>query len=132
MTQLGSLELQRSLTPFKAELSLLPNGYFPIMLQTVIIPKIAGDLPGLHLKEVRNLPFLQGLSLADPNFDHRGRIDLLFESDIIDDIVLPGRQSSDNCNSMPGRLCSAGLLEENAILSHVYQMFINICSRPHY
>ena len=82
---------------FKAELSLLPNGYFAIMLQAVIIPKITGDLPGFHLKVVRNLPFLQDLSLADPNFDHPGRIDLLFGSDIIDDIVLPGRRSSDDC-----------------------------------
>ena len=82
---------------FKAELSLLLNGYFPITLQAVIIPKITGDLPGFHLKGIRNLPFLQGLPLADPNFDHPGRIDLLFGSDIIDDIVLPGRRSSDDC-----------------------------------
>ena len=82
---------------FKAELSLLPNGYFPITLQAVIIPKITGDLPGFHLNRVRNLPFLQGLPLADPNLDHPGRIDLLFGLDIIDDIVLPGRRSSDDC-----------------------------------
>ena len=47
--------------PFKVELSLLPNGHFPITLQAVIIRKITGDLPGLHLKGVRNLPFLEGL-----------------------------------------------------------------------
>ena len=83
--------------PFKAELSLLPDGHFPIPVKAVIIPKITGELPGFHLNGVRNLPFLQGLTLADPNFDHPGKIDLLFGSDIIDDIMLPGRRSSDNC-----------------------------------
>ncbi len=39
---------------------------------------------------------MQGLSLADPNFDHHGRIDLLFGSDVLDDIMLPGRRSSDD------------------------------------
>ena len=99
MTQLGSLEFQTEVPDclFQAELSLLPNGYFPITLQADIIPKITGDLPGFHLKGVRNLPFLRGLPLADPNFDYPGRIDLLFGSDIIDDIVLPRRRSSDDC-----------------------------------
>ena len=95
LTGISETEVPDSL--FKAELSLLPNGYFAITLQAVIIPKVTGDLPGFHLKVVRNLPFLQGLSLADPNFDHPGRIDLLFGLDIIDDIVLPGRRSSDDC-----------------------------------
>ena len=82
--------------PFKAELSLLPNGHLPIPMKAVIIPKITSELPGFHLKGVRNQPFLQGLALADPNFDHPGRIDLLFGSDILDEVMLPGRRSSDD------------------------------------
>ena len=76
---------------YKAEFSLLPKGHFPISMKAAIISKITGDLLGSYLMGVRNLPFLQGLSLANPNFDHHGRIDLLFGTDVIDDIMLPGR-----------------------------------------
>ena len=65
-------------------------------MKAVIIPKITSELPGFHLKGMRNQPFLQGLALADPNFDHPGRIDLLFGSDILDEVMLPGRRSSDD------------------------------------
>ena len=60
-------------------------------MKAVIIPKITSKLPGFHLKGVRNQPFLQGLALADPNFNHPGRIDLLFVSDILDEVMLPGK-----------------------------------------
>ena len=69
---------------------------FPFQ-KAAIISKITDDLPGSHLIGVRKLPFLQGLSLGDPNFDHPGRIDLLFGTDVVDDIMLPGRRSSKDC-----------------------------------
>ena len=43
---------------FKEELSLLPNRHLPIPMKAVIIPKIISELPGFHLKDVRNQPFL--------------------------------------------------------------------------
>ncbi len=80
--------------PYKAEISLLPDRHSSIPLTTVIISKITGDLPGFHLRGVRELPFLQGLTLPDPSFDRPGRIDLLFGSDVLDQLMLPGRKSS--------------------------------------
>ena len=81
---------------FKAEISLISDGHPSIPLKAVILDKITGDLPGFHLSGVRNKPFLQGLPLADPNFDHPSRIDMLLGSDILDEIMLPGRRSSDD------------------------------------
>ena len=63
-------------------------------MTVVIISKITGDLPGFHLRGVRNLPFLQDLTLADPNFDKPGRINVLFGSDLLYQLMLPGRRSS--------------------------------------
>ena len=82
---------------YKAEFSLLPKGHFPISMKAAIISKITGDLPGSYLMGVQNLPFLHGLSLVDPNFYHPGRIYLLFGTDVMDDIMLPGRRSSKDC-----------------------------------
>ena len=70
--------------PYKAEISLLPDEHSSIPMTAVSISKITGDLPGFHLCGVRNLPFLQDLTLADPNFDKPGRIDILFGSDVLD------------------------------------------------
>ena len=81
---------------FKAEISLISDGHPFIPLKAVILDKITGDLPGFHLSNVKNKPFLQGLPLADPNFDHPGRIDMLLGLDILDEIMLPGRCSSDD------------------------------------
>ena len=80
--------------PYKAEISLLPDEHSSIPMTAVVISKITEDLPGFHLCGVRNLPFLQDLTLADPNFDKPGRIDLLFGSDVLDQLMLPGRRSS--------------------------------------
>ena len=45
---------------FKAEISLISDGYPSIPLKAVILDKITGDLPVFHLSSVRNKPFLQG------------------------------------------------------------------------
>ena len=81
---------------FKTEVALVPEKHPSIPLKAVIITKITSDLPGFHLKGVRNQPFLYGLPLADPNFDHPGRIDMLLGSDVLDAVILPGRRSSDD------------------------------------
>ena len=82
--------------PFKAELSMLPDGHPSIPLKAVIITQITSDLPRFHLKGVRKLPFLQGLTLADSNFDQPSRLDMLLGADNLDDIMLTGRRSSDD------------------------------------
>ena len=81
---------------FKTEIALVPEKHPSIPLKAVIITKITSDLPGFHLKGVRNQPFLHGLPLADPNFDHPGRIDMLLGSDVLDEVMLPGIRSSDD------------------------------------
>ena len=86
---------------FKAKISLISDGHPSIPLKAVVLDKITGDLPGFYLSGVRNKSFLQGLPLADPNFDHPGRIDMLLGSDILDEIMLPGRRSSD-CETIFG------------------------------
>jgi len=79
---------------FKAEIVLVPEKHSLIPMKAEIIDKITGELPGFHLNGVRSQPFLQGLQLADPNFDHPGKIDMLIGSDILDEIMLPGRRLS--------------------------------------
>ena len=79
---------------FKTEIVLVPEKHPSIPLKAVIITKITSDLPGFHLKGVWNQPFLHGLPLADPNFDHPGRIDMMLGSDVLE-VMLPGRRSSD-------------------------------------
>ena len=81
---------------FKPEISLISDGHPSIPLKAVIIDKITGDLPGFHLSGARNKPFLQGLPLADPNCGHPSRTDMLLGSDILDEIMLPERRSSDD------------------------------------
>ena len=80
--------------PYKAEISLLPDKHSSIPMTAVIISKITGDLPGFHLHGAQILFFLQDLTLADPNFDKPGRIYLPFGSDVLDQLMLPGRRSS--------------------------------------
>ena len=88
---------------YKAEISLIPDKHSSIPTTAVISPKITGDLPGFHLRGVRNLFFLQDLTLADQNFDKPRRIDLLFGSDVLDQLMLLKMACY-----MLGRLCLAG------------------------
>ncbi len=55
----------------------------------VVIDVITDKLRGIQLRGVRDLAFLQRLSLADPSFDRPGNTEILIGSDIINEI-LPG------------------------------------------
>ncbi len=90
----GTSQTEVPAFPYEADISLLPDGHDSIPMTAVIISKITGDLPGFPLHGVRNLHFLQNLTLADPNFNKPGRIDLLFGSDVLDQLMLPGEKFS--------------------------------------
>ena len=57
-------------------------------IAAVVTDKITGHLPRQSAASVRNLPCLQGVELADPNFDVTGRIDLLLGIDILPQILM--------------------------------------------
>ena len=47
------------------------------------------DLPLHDLTAVKKLPHLQGLALADPYFHQPRRVDLILDSDIFDEVLMP-------------------------------------------
>ena len=57
-------------------------------VSAVITNKITGSLPRQETSAVRKLPSLQGLQLADPQFDSPVRIGLLLGADIMPDILM--------------------------------------------
>ena len=63
-------------------------------MRAVIANRITGDLPGSNLKGVQQQPLLQGLPLADPEFDKPGQIHMLIGADILDQVILGGRRST--------------------------------------
>ena len=58
-----------------------------VQVSAVIIKKITGNQPRQDASIVREMPWLQGLSPADPHFDSPGRIDLLLGADVLPDIM---------------------------------------------
>ena len=57
-------------------------------ITAAVLDKLTADLPFLPAPEVRKLPHLRGLQLADPRFDVPRRIDLLVGSDLMDRVLL--------------------------------------------
>ena len=85
----GISQSEVPLCRYKVDLSLIPNGNHPtLMLRAEVIDTITGDLPSFHLKGVRDKPFLQGLDLADSNFDKPASINMLFGLDVLDELLL--------------------------------------------
>ena len=62
-------------------------------VDAVVIDKITGAIPRSKVSSVREHPSLQGVRLADPNFDLPGRIDLLLGTDILPQILKGGVSS---------------------------------------
>ena len=58
-------------------------------VKVVILPKVTVDLPRHDLTAVKKMPHLQGLALADPHFHQPRRVDLILDSDVFDEILLP-------------------------------------------
>ena len=65
---------------FKVDLVLLPHfscASTPVAVRAVVADSITGDLPGSHLRGVKQQPFLLWLTLADTNFKKPGPNDIL-------------------------------------------------------
>ena len=93
----GISQSEVPLCRYKVDFSLIPDGsHPPLMLREVVIDTITGDLPSFHLKGVRDKPFLQGLDLADPNFDQPASIGMLFGLDVLDEWLLNERRASND------------------------------------
>ena len=58
-------------------------------VKVVILPKATVDLPRHDLTSVKQMPHLQNLQLADPFFHQPRRVDLILDSDIFDEVLLP-------------------------------------------
>ena len=75
-------------------------------VKVVVLPKVTVDLPRHDLTAVKNLPHLQGLALADPYFHQPRRVDLILDSDIFDEILMPRGHLP---HPLPGRQNWAGV-----------------------
>ncbi|XP_065082363.1 uncharacterized protein LOC135704787 [Ochlerotatus camptorhynchus] len=62
------------------------NGAFAAELEFLIAPRITGDVP-VKSFDVSNWPMPEGIELADPAFNKRGRIDMLIGAEIFWDLV---------------------------------------------
>ena len=60
-------------------------------LTAAVMPKPTRDIPILGASDTKTLSHLQGLALADKNYDRPGTVDILLGQDIWDDLFLSGR-----------------------------------------
>ena len=72
-------------------ISSLFNPDWTTSVRAVILPKVTVDLPRHDLSAVKRMPHLQDLSLADPWFHQPRRVDLILDSDVFDQILLPSK-----------------------------------------
>ena len=70
-------------------ISSLSNTDWSTSVKVVILPKVTVDLSRHDLSAVKRMPHLQGLSLAYPHFHQPMKVDLILDSDIFDEILLP-------------------------------------------
>ena len=65
------------------------KGNWSKTITPVVLPKVTINLPRHELKVVKEMPHLQNLSLADPSFYQPRRVDMILDSDIFDEVLLP-------------------------------------------
>ena len=70
-------------------ISSFSNTGWSTSIKVVVLPKVTVDLPRHDLSAVKRMPHLQGLSLADTHFHQPRRVDLILDSDVFDEILLP-------------------------------------------
>ena len=61
-----------------------------LKMTAVITNKISGHLPLQGASSVRELPHIKGKTLADPDFDQPGRVDMQLGEDVLSDILMTG------------------------------------------
>ena len=79
-----------------------------IDVRAAVVDTITGDLPERALPGIKLRAFVEGLQLADPNFDRPGRIDLLLGMDIFTRSCWPGGPLPKMESCTPTTLCSVG------------------------
>ncbi len=73
----------------------VPSGELRAM-RALVVEHITGDIPTASLTSIRELPYLQGLPLADSKFDQPGSIDILLGVDSLPTIMKDGTRFSDD------------------------------------
>ena len=69
----------------------LSNPGWTTSIKAVVLPKVTVDLPKHDLSAVKKMPHLQDLQLADPWFHKPKRVDLILDSDVFDQVLLPNK-----------------------------------------
>ena len=70
-------------------LSSLFNTEWSKVVSVVVVPKATIDLTRHDLPSLKELPHLQNLPLADPHFPEPRRVDLILDTDVMDEVLLP-------------------------------------------
>ena len=93
-------------SPLQGPLKKLP-------ITAAVFDMVAGDSPCLPAPEVRKLPHIRGLQLADPKFDMPGRIDILIGVDLLDSILI-----MESRHGAPGTATAYNTIFGWTVLSH--------------
>ena len=74
------------------DLNLIPSTgrQSPLQIRAAVVEKVTADLPVQEVPNIKSLPHLQGLVLADPNLNKSSRIDMLIGMGYFNDFVIPG------------------------------------------
>ena len=86
----GDVVSQKSTPAVTLAISAIHSEPWEASIDAVVIDKIIGVIPRSKVSNVREHPSLQGVRLADPNFDLPGRVDLLLGIDIPPQILKGG------------------------------------------
>ena len=58
-------------------------------INPVVLPKVTINLPRHDLASLKELPHLQNLTMADPHFYQTRKVDLILDTDVFDEVLLP-------------------------------------------
>ncbi len=75
-------------TNLKLTLSPVDQPQMKFQFTPAVVSKITTELPIVAVAGVRSSPYMQGLKLADPEFDRPGQIDMLLGVDVFNRIML--------------------------------------------
>ena len=92
---LTGVEEQGGVTPrptVQFTVSSLTDNNWSMTITAAVKPQVTADSPRRHLKDVKELPHLQGLDFADPHYHEPRRVDLLLDVGVLDSVLLPERK----------------------------------------
>ena len=82
---------KQSVTRFSIASSLTPSKEFTV--NAIIVPQVTCDLPVLPITSKRDWTHLENPTLADPDYDKPGRVDLLLGAETFVAVIRHGRWS---------------------------------------